>query len=307
MSVAAGPVLTLLVNPSSGHGRASRRLPWVRGALEAALPRVRTEVAVSADYAHARALADRAVASASEGDALVVMGGDGMASVGHNACAGSGVALGVVPAGTGNDFCRGVGLPTTIRDAVRAIAAGRTRTIDLMHCSGTLVDGTSSRYVGSVLSTGFDEKVNWRANTSPLQLGAPSYAWSIFMELKEFRPLRYRLVVDGSARALDSILVAVGNAGVFGGGMRVCPDADVADGRLDVTIVHPVGRGTLMQLLPRIFTGTFVAHPCVETLRATEVHVDGDGLYAMADGENLGRTPIDCRVQPGALRVFSHG
>lgn len=297
--------ITLLVNPGAGHGRARRRLPAVRDALAAALPGHGVEVVETSSYADARRLARAATASAAPGDALVTMGGDGMTSVGINACATTGVPLGVVPAGTGNDFCRGVGLPVRIDEAVRVIAAGHTRAVDVMRLDGALPDGADHQYVGSVLSTGFDEKVNWRANHLPFTLGAPSYAWSVFAELREFRPLRYRIEVDGVRRELPAILIAVGNAGIFGGGIRIHPDADVTDGLLDVTIVHPVGRGTLLRLFPQLFTGRFTHHPAIETLRARRVVVDGDDLFGMADGEDLGRPPFTATAVQGALCLFA--
>lgn len=297
--------LTLLVNPSSGRGKAGRKLPGVVSALGQAFEDADVVVRLSTDYADARALASRAVAEASEGDALLMMGGDGMVSIGLNAVANSGVPLGVLPAGTGNDFCRGVGLPTKLDAAVAVIADGNVEALDLMSVDGELVDGTQRRWVGSILSTGFDEKVNWRTNHLPVSFGAPSYAYSVFVELARFHPLRYRVEFDGVPRMLDAILIAVGNAGVFGGGMRGCPEADVRDGLLDVTIVHPCTRRKLLRLLPRLFDGSFVKDPAVELLRAREVVVDGDDLFGMADGEDLGRPPFTCRAVPGALRLFA--
>ena len=297
--------LTLLVNPSSGRGRARRKLPWVVAELGDALPDADVIVRITTDYADARAQASRAVASALEGDALLLMGGDGMTSIGLNGAASTGVPVGILPAGTGNDFCRGVGLPTKLDAAVEVIRAGHTEDLDLMSVDGELVDGSQRRWVGSILSTGFDEKVNWRTNHLPFSIGAPSYAYGTLAELARFKPLRYRIEIDGVPRELDAILIAVGNAGVFGGGMRGCPDADVRDGLLDVTIVHPVGRGTLLRLLPRLFDGSFKTNPAVELLRAHEVVVDGDDLFGMADGEDLGRPPFTCRVVPGAIRLYT--
>lgn len=292
---------TLVVNPAAGRGRAHRLLPRIVDALRAGRPGLDLEVVEAANASDAEDACRVAVGTR---DVLVVVGGDGMTSLGLNAAAGSGVPLGIIPAGTGNDFCRGVGLPTRWREAVDVVLAGHVDHIDLMGVTGSLANGHSERFVGSIVSTGFDERVNHRTNQLPFTVGALSYAYATLAELRSFRPLRYRIELDGDARELDSILIAVGNAGVFGGGMRGCPDADVRDGLLDVTIVHPVGRGTLLRLLPRLFDGSFVRHPAVELARARHVRVDGDGLWAMADGEDLGRVPLACRVAPGALALF---
>ena len=299
-----GRDVTLLVNPAAGRGRGRRRLPAVSAALADALGGRPLRVHRAADYADAARVAARAVEAAVDGGCLVVMGGDGMAALGLNACAGTNVPLGIIPTGTGNDFCRGAGLATSIPGAVDAITGGWTRRVDLMSVSGDLSDGSDHRYVGSVVSSGFDERVNRRTNNLPVSVGTASYLFSVIAELRSFRPLRYELNIDGDIRALDAMLVAVGNSGLFGGGMRICPDADVHDGLLDVTIIHPVSRSLLLRLLPLVFTGGFVGHPAVELLRARRVVVDGPGLMGMADGES--RTPpFTCTAVPGAVSVFS--
>ena len=89
------------------------------------------------------------------------------------------------------------------------------------------------------------------------------------------------------------MLVAVGNTGSYGGGMRICPQADPFDGWLDVTIIHPVGRLKLLRLLPEMFSGTFARDACVEQLRVREVTVEGPGLVGFGDGELIARGAAD--------------
>lgn len=297
--------VTLLVNPSAGRGKAGHQLPQIIRALSDAMPGRVVEQVTTTSFSQAAEQAEMAVQRAGYSGALVVVGGDGMASIGLNACAGTPIPLGIIPAGTGNDFCRGVGLPTSVKGAVDSICKKWTRRIDLMSVTGQLTGGASQRYVGSVVSTGFDERVNWRTNRLPFRVGIASYLFSVLTELRDFRPLSYQLTVDQSQWELDAMLVAVGNSGMFGGGMRICPNADVTDGLLDVTIVHPVSRATLMRLLPTVFWGGFVNHPAVELLRAKQVRIAGIGLYGMADGENLGDPPLDCGVVPGEVSLYA--
>lgn len=99
-------------------------MPAVSAALADALGGRPLRVHRAADYADAARVAARAVEAAVDGGCLVVMGGDGMAALGLNACAGTNVPLGIIPTGTGNDFCRGAGLATSIPGAVDAITAG---------------------------------------------------------------------------------------------------------------------------------------------------------------------------------------
>lgn len=291
--------VTLVVNPSAGHGRGRRLLEPVAARLAAA--GLAVEARTSNDFHHCLRLCREAVAAGD--DALVVVGGDGMVHAGLNACARTDVPLGIIPAGTGNDFARSVGVPHRWQAAADAIIAGEARKIDLMAAEGDLDEGPSA-YIGSALSTGFDEKVAARAASLPLHLAAPSYAFAVFAELRRFGPLRYRLTQDGVTRELDAILVVVANAGIIGGGIRIAPDVDLDDGLLDVTVVHPVGRATLFRLFPRLYTGTFVRHPAIERFRTPRITVDGPDLRGSADGEPFGRVPITCTAVPRGLQVL---
>ena len=143
--------IRLLVNPSAGKGRALEILPDVAGSLRDGGANL--EILLSRDFAEAKSMAHQAIADGV--DVLAVMGGDGMMHLGVNTSAAahaegrSRTTLGLIPAGTGNDLCRGIGLPP--KDAVAAaevIAAGHSRSIDLARVAET--------YVAAVLATGFD-------------------------------------------------------------------------------------------------------------------------------------------------------
>ncbi|MDN6625063.1 MAG: diacylglycerol kinase family lipid kinase, partial [Acidipropionibacterium jensenii] len=172
----------------------------------------------------------------------------------------------------------------------------------LRHPGG--VGRTDRRWLGSVLSTGYDARVNRRTNSARLRLGPLSYAWGALAELASFSPLHYSITLDGQHRDLDAMLVAVGNAGWIGGGMRICPRADVHDGMLDITIIRPVSRKVLLAALATVYTGAFARLPFVETLRARTVRIDGEGLFAMADGEEFGDLPLTVSCRPRALHLL---
>lgn len=292
---------TVVVNENSGGGRAGRVLPKVARYLRDHLPTAELNIIRPESQEQAEQACRTAADACREGDALVVMGGDGMAHIGLNAAANTEATLGIIPAGTGNDFARAVGIPKSIEEAVAAIAAGRTRMVDLSRISN---DRHDERYVGAVVSSGYDARVNRATNDIHLRFGALSYGWIALRELRDFSPLTYQLRIDGVEREQEAMLVAVCNTGVFGGGMKISPEADPADGLLDVTIVSPVSRGTLLRLLPAMYTGGFVKHPAVERLRASEVHISGDDLFIMGDGEELGDVPVQISCSEDALRVF---
>jgi diacylglycerol kinase (ATP) len=287
--------IALVVNPAAGKGRAQRLLPEVAGLFRDAGHPV--ELLLSRSPAEAREMAVEAVER--QVGTLVVMGGDGMMHLGINVVAERpGSHLGLIPAGTGNDLCRGLGL--TAQDpvaAARAIAVGSPRPIDVLKVGTT--------YVGGVVATGFDAGVNARANAMPRPKGSLRYALAALVELGSFSPLPYRLTIDGAVREFDGMVVAIGNTAYYGGGMRVCPVADPADGLLDLTIIHSASRLKLLRLLPEMFSGSFVRDPCVELRRAKSVRIERPDLVGYGDGEPLPSGSLDIEVHPGRLRVFA--
>lgn len=306
-----GATVTLVVNPHAGRGRAAKLLPQVTRELLKGMPGAALRVHQTADFAEARHRCITAAENARPAhdgvpaDALLVMGGDGMMSLGVNACADTDVPLGLIPAGTGNDMCRGLGI--RVFNPVQAahwVISGRTRRVDTLRIEGDLAGGAEMRSVGTVVSTGYAAMVNRRANRMKLPIGGLRYAAAALAELAGFEPLTYRLTIDGRPRIIPAMFVAIANARYFGGGMKIAPTADISDGRIDLTIVHPVSRNTLLRMLPTMFSGRFVGDPAVERLTATEVIVDGPGLYGMGDGEELGDTPLRISVAPQSLTVY---
>ena len=294
--------IRLVVNPSAGKGRALEVLPHVAGRLRDGGAHL--EILLSRDFAEAQSMTRRAIDDGV--DVLAVMGGDGMMHLGVNTSAAAHVSgdkrstLGLIPAGTGNDLCRGIGLDP--RDAVAAaavIAEGYIRAIDLARVGDS--------YVGAVIGTGFDALVNRRANQMPWPRGSIRYAVAVMAELRVFSPLHYRLTFDGEIREQQAMLVAIGNTRSYGGGMLICPKADPYDGLLDVTIIHPMGRLKLLRLFPEMYSGTFIRDPCVEQLRVRELTVDGPGLVGFGDGEMIAAAPLTVCAVPGALPVFVPG
>ena len=306
----------LVVNPTSGGGRGERILPTVLGRVRQAFAGRRVVVQRATDFAHARQCVNEVVANRTDDDVLVVMGGDGMMHLGINAVAGTSVPLGMIPAGSGDDLCRGLGIDVRDLDSTLDLLSCEPRQVDLLRIGRRRVDqrtGESDKsvtWVGSILATGFDARVNLRANHMTFPPGRLQYPVAVAKELSTFSPLHYRLVVDGVPRDLEAMLVAVGNTASFGGGLRMCPEAVPDDGLLDLTIIHPVRRRTLVRMFPAIYRGAFTHLDEVELLRARTVELDGtlaDGtpLTMMGDGEEIGPAPSTISCEPGALTVFA--
>ena len=291
--------VTVLTNPMAGHGNA----PHAAERAVARFQELGIDVVqlVGRDARHARELIDGAIGEGT--DALVVVGGDGVIRLALQALAQSGIPLGIIPAGTGNDHAREYNLPTgDPAAAVDVVAAGHTETVDLGHIRGT--DG-SSTWFGTVAATGFDSLVSDRVNRMRWPHGRMRYNLSIVAELSKLRLLPFRLVFDGERELVtDLTLAAFGNTRSYGGGMLICPDADHSDGLLDVTMVHSGSRTRLIRLFPTVFKGTHIGLSEVTTARARTITVESPGINAYADGDYVCPLPAEISAVPGALKIL---
>lgn len=293
--------IAVLANPRAGRGRHRGLLPGVVQALGAAGLPVRlleADSGAAAELACHRAVADGAVA-------VVAVGGDGTVHRALQAVAGKPVGFGVVAAGTGNDFASAVNVPPNPLEAAAGIAAALEADRDHRFDAALAADAAGGeRWFCAVLAAGFDALVNERANRMAWPRGPRRYDLAIVLELARARAREYTLELDGETRTVSAEIVAVGNAASYGGGMRILPDADPADGLLDVIYAGSLGRGGLTRLKPRLRQGTHVTDPRVVVLRARHVRVHAEGIVGYADGERLGRLPLDMKCVPGAIRLL---
>lgn len=237
-------------------------------------------------------------------DAVVVAGGDGVISDALQVLACTDIPLGIIPAGTGNDHAREFRLPTKDPAAAADIVAdGWTETVDL----GRIRDQSgATKWFGTVAAAGFDSLVTDRANRMRWPRGRMRYNLAMLAELSGLRLLPFRLVLDGREEiATDLTLAAFGNTRSYGGGMRICPNANHADGLLDITMVHSASRTRLIRLFPTVYKGTHVELDAVTTARATTVEVESPGINAYADGEFACPLPAEISAVPGALKILS--
>ena len=283
--------LQLVVNPAAGGGRARKLLPSVEAALRGAghdLVVTPTRSLEHADELAAAAVADDRVA--------VAMGGDGIVGRVAGAVAAAGGVLGVLPGGRGNDFCRAVGIPTQAVAACEVLASGQERPVDLGYAGDVA-------FVG-VASIGFDSDVQERVLTSRLPLGQLVYLYGSLATVAGWKPATFSCQIDGEPLSVTGWSVAVANSGMYGGGMRLAPDASVEDGLLDVVTTSATTRRTFLRALPKIFKGTHVEEPSVTVRTATEVVLDADRAFRVfADGDPVASLPCTVSVRPGGLRV----
>ncbi len=291
----------VLINPTSGAGRASRHAAQVLRGLGGRgdeVVAIQGQSAEDAERLLAQVMADGV-------DTLVAVGGDGTVHMALQAVVGTDTALGIVPLGTGNDAAASVGLAANRpEDAVATILAGNARPFDVGRVEAA--DGTVRHFL-CVLSSGFDSSVNERANAMTWPSGTALYVRALLAELRTFRPLEYRSIIDGEVRNAKAMVVSIGNGPSFGGGMQVCHGADMHDGELDLIWVHALSRRALLALFPRIYTGSHLSHPAVEMRRVRTATLDAPGQIAFADGERVGPLPVEVRAVPDGVRLIVAG
>ncbi|GAA5076063.1 diacylglycerol kinase (ATP) [Thermocatellispora tengchongensis] len=294
--------IALLVNPAARGGRSLRLLaPTVRRLREGG-----AEVSVIAGASAEEALERACTAVAERPDALVAFGGDGLVHLAVQAAAGTDVPLGIIPAGTGNDIARALGIPAgDTASAARIVLAGRTRDVDAARIG-------ADHWFAGVVACGFDSRVNERANARTWPPGMARYLFALVEELRAFTPIPFTITLDTpEGREVierEAMLVAIGNTRSYGAGMRVCPGASPYDGLLDVTMLGALPTGEFLRAFPRVYRGTHLTHRAVTVRRATRVEISaaaGHAVVAYADGERVGPVPFSCTVVPRALKVLA--
>ena len=286
--------LQLIVNPAAGRGRAMRALAAVQGALAAH----DVLITPTRSLEHADELVAAAVG---DGRLPVAFGGDGIVGRVAGAAASLDALIGALPGGRGNDFCRSVGIPLDPVAACAVLDGGTARPLDL----GEVQSATGRRAFIGIASIGFDSDVQERAQTARLPIGRLVYLAATLASIATWRPATFTCTVDGEPLVVHGWSVAVANTGMYGGGMRLAPNASASDGRLDVVTTSATSRRRFLATLPKVFNGTHVHDPSIGLVRATTVGLDADRPFRVfADGDPAGTLPCTIAVRPAAVQVL---
>ncbi|ETA08230.1 diacylglycerol/lipid kinase family protein [Gordonia alkanivorans] len=294
--------VTIVASPYARHGAGLHVAQDAAGLLKA--QNVAVDIIVGEDMADAADLAGKAARG--DTDVLAIAGGDGTIRLAVEASIGSGKPLAVIPAGSGNDFARNLHIPLDTAEAVQVILDGHRRPVDLGRVS--FPDGRTALFA-TVAATGFDAAVTARAIDMRRPRGQSRYTIAALFELIALRSRHYQVRVDDDTVEADLIFAAIGNTTSYGGGMKITPKASVSDGQLDVTLakIPPrFARPTLARVFPKVFAGTHVDHPLVQTMRGAEVELycDPPALVSV-DGDLVGELPAVFEAVPHAIEVFT--
>ena len=292
--------IRVLVNPSSG---AKGGIPTntvaeddVRGVMEHRFPELGDDVVVTGSEEEAIAATRDAVAHGY--DVVVAAGGDG--TVGTVACEllGKETALGILPLGSVMNVARMLGIPRDLEEAAAIIATGEVRTIDVGEAKGQIF------FEGG--SVGLNAAVFREAQQVDSDSGRHRALWSALWVLLRYRPPRMVLHLDDRVLTTRALAVSVANGPYSGLGFTVSPDATPDDGMFDVVVFSRFSRTELIRHFVSIAFGRRRYSAKTATYRTSRVRIEGvHPLPCRADSHDLGFTPVEYVVRPGALRVVA--
>ena len=261
---------------------------------------------------------------AGEADVILLFGGDGTVHRHLGQLVKLGLPVLVVPAGSGNDFASSLGLRrvqdslAVWRNFCRGSASIRAIDLGIISAVPSLAEAPSlqgPRHFCCVAGVGLDGEVARRANQLPRWLrGNGGYLLSVVPTIFTFAPFPLKILTTSGATTdswttrsdQPALLAAFANTPLYGGGMKVAPQAKMDDGLLDVCLVGAVAPLRLFRLFPTVYSGRHLNIKEVEYFQSSRLRVETESpMDVYADGEYVCRTPIEISVQPSALKVVT--
>ncbi len=285
----------VIFNPTAGAGRSRKALETVEKILR---ERNKEYTVANTEYReHAIKLARGAVGKGYEG--IISVGGDGTLLEAAQGLLDTEEILGVIPAGTGNDFREAIGVPNDAAQALEIILTGHSTRVDT-----GLINGKKTFI--NVAGTGFDVEVLRNVNkVRKVFTGGFAYLLGIIMSILGWKNKKLNIKMDGREMQREVLLIAVANGKCFGGGLRISPDSNISDGLINVVIINKVAKPRILIELPKLKKGQLNRISVAEQFTCKELKIDCDQkLEFDLDGEIAGETPMTFTLKEKALSVF---
>lgn len=288
-------MLTFIVNPAAGNGFALK----IQNQLKEEMSKrgiedcryVQTE-----KPGHATELA-RATAMEPDCTGVIAVGGDGTAFEVACGLMNTGVPMGIIPAGTGNDFIKTVNIPKKPIDALDFILTHEPRPVD--------VGGLNERLFLNVCGTGFDVTVlDYTLAAKKYCRGLLPYLIGLIRGIAHYKPVHVRFTADDHTEERDVLICSVANGRYFGGGIAICPEASADDGLLDLIVVEHKPRWRLPFLVPSLLMGRILKFSFTTHKRCKTVEIFSKGMRLNVDGEIIQIDSAKFSLLKGALSLF---
>jgi diacylglycerol kinase (ATP) len=286
--------LLFIVNPIAGKGKAKHLIPIIEKICRE--KEVEFEIKLTSEPKDGTTLGKWAVEKGFK--RIVSVGGDGTLNEIVNGIAGSEVALGVIPGGSGNDFLRTIDVHREIEEVISGVIDGEARLVDLGRCNG--------RYFINVGSAGFDAEVAYGTQqVRRLFSGTTAYIVAALKTIFTYSGTQMRINVDDKIIEEKTLLIAIANGRYYGGGILPAPDADVEDGFFDICHVKKLWRPKIFVLMPKYIKGRHGDLKEVTFLRGKKIRIEAECPMAInLDGEIIRDSVVDFEMIEKGIRVI---
>lgn len=294
--------LLIIFNPNAAHGRSVKRLEDIKTRFRKL--GIETSFLATGYAGHGTKLV--ADADLSGFDGLVAAGGDGTVFEVLNGLyqhpRSARIPLGLLPIGTGNAFARELRFrEDALTDAIERLHRGNTREVDV----GFVKSADGSFHFVNIVSMGFAVDAGLVA-LKMKHLGESAYTLATLWQVLKLRSYPLMMEIDGQAVKSDNIFVTFSNSRYTGTHFLIAPDAEIDDGKLDVTVLEKLPRFRLLKLFPSIYSGRHVEYKEVSTYKAAHITIHSpQGLLLGPDGEFSGHSPAEITCLPRDLTIFS--
>lgn len=284
-----------IVNPVAGKGRADKIIPIIKGVMEK--NNYDYEIKITQKIGDAKLIAKEA--KTKDFTTIVSVGGDGTLHEVVNGMIGGMQKLGIVPAGTGNDFARSLKIPLNIRDAIEILVHKNVISVDLGRLNDT--------YFVNFCSVGLDALIVEEANKIKRYFPSTySYIIGVIKALGKFKSLKVELIIDNIRYNKEVMLIAVCNGAYYGGGMNIVPQAKVSDGQFDICVVRKMSKLKLLFFFPTIFKGKHIKYDEVEIYRGKNIQIFfEENIHVNADGETVNNRSVKFEVVHNKIEVIT--
>lgn len=217
--------------------------------------------------------------------------------------------VGMIPVGTGNDWCRMFGVPFKYKKAVKLISRRKTFVQDIGKVSYFNSESPETRYFINVAGMGYDAVVAEKTNKdkSAGRGGPLVYLKNLFTSLLFYKHSNTAIYIDGAEHPVtdQTFSLSVGICKYNGGGMKQLPNAVADDGILDMTLIKKLGKFTVLKEIKRLYDGSFIEHPKVDTFTGKQFRITSiPEIQLETDGESLGHSPFEFGILPRSLKVI---
>jgi YegS/Rv2252/BmrU family lipid kinase len=284
-----------IINPKAGKGRATELIPFINECFK---DKSEEFILRLTEYpGHATEIAKEC--SSSEECRIYSVGGDGTVNEVVNGIAGTKSSLGVIPAGSGNDFIRSIANSYDIRELTIRTISGKDKYIDLAR--------VNDKYFINISSIGFDADVVFNADKFkkvPGITGSMAYVISIIYTVIKKKISKVKLHIDDRELELNLLLAAIANGRFYGGGMLAAPEAKIDDGLFDICLVSKASRFKILRLFPMYIKGQHGKLDEVEFLRGKKILIESDEVLSLnIDGEIFSSSKIDFEIIEKGIKV----